>query len=142
MNFRKISLAAAAFAVLVPALSQAGPERDALKACARLRIESRITRRRRPCLQGEVSRQPVHGIDAGVLQSRIHVRPARQRSEDRYGIARASCSTDAHGAVVTLSPVPLDVEHPAPASLWRILFRSGQPLTIDVAAGGMSAAGV
>ena len=31
-------------------------------------------------------------------------------------IARASCSTDIHGAVVTLSPLPFDIEHPALAA--------------------------
>jgi hypothetical protein len=117
MNFRKISLTAATFAVLVPALSQASPERNALKACARAFASS---------LASPGTAAPAFKVDYRGSQSAGSMLEfyTRAYTFDLYAndpktgtaIARASCSTDMNGAVLTLSPVPLDVERPALAA--------------------------
>jgi hypothetical protein len=117
MNFRKISLAAATFAVLVPGLSQASPERDALKACAQAFASS---------LASPGNAVPAFKVDyRGSLSTGSLLEfYNREYTFDLHAndpktgtaIARASCSTDTHGAVLKLAPVPLQVEHPALAA--------------------------
>jgi hypothetical protein len=117
MNFRKISLTAATFAVLVPALSQASPERDALKACAQAFASSLAS----PGAAVPAFRVNYRGtLSTGSLLELYN----REYTFDLHAndpktgtaIARASCSTDLHGAVLALSPVPLNVEHPTLAN--------------------------
>jgi hypothetical protein len=117
MNFRRISLTAATIAVLVPALSQASPEKDALKACAQAFASS---------LASPGTAVPAFKVNYRGNRSTGSMLEFYNReytfdlhaNDPKTGaaIARASCSTDIHGAVVTLSPVPLDVEHPTLAA--------------------------
>jgi len=117
MNFRKISLTAATFAVLIPTLSQASPERAALKACASAFASS---------LASPGAAVPAFKVDYRGNRSTGSMLEFYTReytfelhaSDPKTGaaIARASCSTDLHGAVLTLSPLPLDVEHSALAA--------------------------
>jgi hypothetical protein len=117
MNFRKITLAAATFAVLIPALSQATPERNALNACARAFASSLAS----PGAAVPAFRVAYHGnqIGGSLLEFYTHEYTFDLHANDPktgVAIARASCSTDSRGAVLTLSPVPLDVEYPALAA--------------------------
>jgi hypothetical protein len=117
MNFRKISFTAATIAFLVPALSQAGPEKDALTACARAFASS---------LASPGTAVPAFKVDYRGNQSAGSMLEFYTRAytfdlnahDPKTGtaVAHASCSTDAHGTVLTLSPIPLDVEHPALAA--------------------------
>lgn len=117
MKFRKISLTAATLAVLVPALSQAASERDALKACAQAFASS---------LASPGAAVPAFKVNYrgnGSMGSMLEFYNREftfdlHANDPKTGaaIARASCSTDIHGAVLTLSPVPLDVEHPTLAA--------------------------
>jgi hypothetical protein len=117
MNYRKISLTAAMFAVLVPALSQATPERDALKACAQAFASSLASPGAavpafRVNYRGERSTGSMLEFYNREYTFDLHANDPKTGT----AIARASCSTDIHGAVLTLSPLPLDVEHPALAA--------------------------
>jgi len=117
MNFRKISLAAATFAVLVPALSQAGPDRDALKACASAFASSLAS----PGTAAPAFKVNYRGNQSSGSMLEFYTRAYTfdlHASDPKTGtiIARASCSTDPRGAVFTLSPLPLNVEHPALAA--------------------------
>jgi hypothetical protein len=117
MKFRKISLSAAACAVLVPALSQAGPERDALKACAQAFAASLAT----PGAPVPAFKVNYRGNQStgSMLQFYNREYTFDLHADDAKtgtAIARASCSTDMHGAVLSLSPVPLFIERPALAA--------------------------
>ena len=117
MNFRKISLTAATLAVLVPAMSQAGPERDALKACARAFASSLAS----PGAAAPAFKVNYRGNQSTGSMLEFYTREYTfdlHANDPKTGatIARASCSTDMRGAVLTLSPLPLDVEHPTLAA--------------------------
>ena len=117
MNFRKISLTAATFAVLVPVLSQASPDKDALNACAQAFATSLAS----PGTAVPAFKVNYRGNRSSGSMFEFY---NREYTFDLYAndpktgtaIARARCSTDSHGAVVTLSPVPLNVEHPTLAA--------------------------
>jgi hypothetical protein len=114
MKYRKISFAAAACAVLVPALCQAGAERDALKACAQA-FASSLTRPGAPVVAYKVNHRSNQSTGSTLeFYSREYTFDLHANdSKTGAAIARASCSTDIHGSVLTLSPVPLEVAHPA-----------------------------
>ena len=117
MNFRRISLTAAAFAVLVPALSQAGPEREALKACAQAFASSLASPgAAAPAFKVKYRGNPSTGSMLEFYNREYTFDLHANDPKTGTAIARASCSTDIHGAVVALSPVPFDVEHPALAA--------------------------
>jgi hypothetical protein len=117
MNIRRIGLAAATFAILVPTLSQASPERDALKACAQAFASSLAS----PGATVPAFRVNYRGtLSTGSLLELYN----REYTFDLHAndpktgtaVARASCTTDMRGAVLTLSPVPLTAEHPTMAA--------------------------
>ena len=117
MNFRKISLAAATFAVLVPALSQAGPERDALKACASAFASSLASPGAAvPAFKVDYRRTQFTGSMLEFYTRAYTFDLHATDPKTGTAIARASCSTDPRGAVLTLSPLPLTVEHPTLAA--------------------------
>lgn len=104
MNLRTISLTAATFAVLIPALSQAGPDRDGFKACASAFASSLAAP------GGAVPAFKANYLAGRSTGSTLDFY-ARQYSFDLRAddpktgavIARARCLTDTHGAVLALS---------------------------------------
>lgn len=110
MNVRHVGLIAAAIAALSPALSQANTEKAALDACARAFAAS---------LAAPGAAVPTFRVVYGSPQSAGSVSEyfAREFTFELHAdsqktglpIARASCSTDARGAVTALSPIPMDI---------------------------------
>jgi len=110
MNFRKISLAAATTAALVPALANAASEKSAVEACARA-FASRLVG------TADVA-APTYKVDYRGIQyvesvadmySRGYIFHLIAKSRKTgLPIAQASCETDKHGVVVALSPLPQD----------------------------------
>lgn len=108
MNVRHVGLIAAAIAALSPAISQATTEKSALDACARAFATS---------LAAPGAAAPVYKLKYGGEQNtgflsqffaheftfELHANSAKTG----LPIARATCSTDAHGAVIALSPIPM-----------------------------------
>lgn len=117
MKSRHISLVLASIAALVPVVSNASPEKTALNACARAFASS---------LAAPGSAAPAYKVAyrGNEYVGSMLAFYTREYTFDLHAndvktglpIARASCSTDAHGAVVALSPIPLDAAHPAVAA--------------------------
>jgi hypothetical protein len=119
MNFRKISLTAATFAVLVPALSQAGPERDAFKACASAFASSLASPgAAAPTFKADyhLGRSTGSALDFFTREYSFDMRADDPKT--RAVVARARCTTDTRGTVRALAPLPLDIEQPALATLF------------------------
>jgi hypothetical protein len=108
MNLCTMSLAAA-IVVLSPAMANASPEKDALNACAAAFATS---------LAAPGAAAPTFKVVDGGTRSTTSVGDFFARDYTFYlyansqktglPIARASCSTNSRGAVVSLLPVPLD----------------------------------
>jgi hypothetical protein len=115
MKYRKIALILAAAAALAPAISNASPEKAALDACARAFASSLAT----PGTAAPAFKVAYRGsLSAGSMlafYNREYTFDLRA-NDPKTGqpVARASCSTDARGAVVALSSLPLEA---APATL-------------------------
>jgi hypothetical protein len=117
MNFRKISLAVATIAALAPALSNASPERAALDACARAFASS---------LAPPGGAAPAYSVAyrsnqyvGSVTEFFARVYTFELHANDKksgLAIARASCTTDTHGAVIALTPIPMSAAQPALAA--------------------------
>lgn len=117
MKFRHISLAIATIAVLAPAISNASPEKTALNACARAFAAK---------LASPGSAVPTFKVayldnrSSGSMfdfYDRVYVFDLHANNvKSGAAIARASCTTDTHGAVIALSPVPLETVPPALAA--------------------------
>lgn len=85
MNICTISVSVAAIVALSPAMAHASPEKDALNACAAAFAGS---------LAAPGAAAPTFKVvDGGAIGMQS---------------ASASCSTNSRGAVVALSPVPLE----------------------------------
>src|SRR5882762_10938231 len=118
MKLRHIALAAASIAALAPAIPSASPpEKATLNACARAFASS---------LAAPGAAVPTFKVayrDNRFVGSMLEFY-TREYSFDLNAndlktglpIARASCSTNSHGAVVALSAIPLDAAHPAVAA--------------------------
>ncbi|MEP6548710.1 MAG: hypothetical protein ABJD53_14705 [Gammaproteobacteria bacterium] len=114
MDFRKISLLAAAIFALSPAISNASAEKDALNACAAAFAGS---------LAAPGAAAPSFKVIDGGTRHRGSVSDlwGRNFTFDLYAnnqktgapIARASCSTNTRGAVISLSSLPLEAAPPA-----------------------------
>ena len=112
MKFRHSALAAASIVVFAPAISNASPEKAALKACARAFASS---------LAAPGAAVPSYKVAyrdnrfaGSMLEFYAREFTFELNANDlKTGqpIARASCSTDSHGAVVSLASMPLDGEH-------------------------------
>jgi hypothetical protein len=108
MNLRTMSLAAAIVA-LSPVMANASPEKDALNACAAAFATS-------VAVPGASA--PTFKVVDGGVRTTASVGDFFARDYTFYmyansqktgaAIARASCSTNSRGAVVSLLPVPLD----------------------------------
>ena len=117
MNFCTISLAAAAIVALSPVIANASPEKDALNACAAAFATS---------LAAPGSAAPTFKVVDGGARYAASIGDFFARNYTFYlyansqktgmQIASASCSTNSRGAVVALSPVPLEAASPALAS--------------------------
>jgi len=109
MKFRQVSLMLASIAALVPAASNASPEKTALNACARAFASS---------LAAPGSAAPAYKVSymGSEYTGSMLAFYAREFTFDMHAnnlktglpIARASCSVDSHGTIIALSPVPLN----------------------------------
>ena len=117
MNIRKFALAAAVAAALSPVIAGATPERDALNACAHAFASSLAPHG----AAAPAFKLAYHGNEfSGSMMEfynreytfELHARDPKTGQQ----LARASCSTDIHGAVVELSAMPLPIAQPALAS--------------------------
>ena len=108
MNFRKIALTAAAAAALAPAIGNATPENDAINACARA-FATTLAAPGADAPAYKVSyRSSRHFGSMLEFYARDFTFDLRVKDpKTGLAVAHASCSTDAHGAIVDFSPVPL-----------------------------------
>jgi hypothetical protein len=108
MNLRKIALTAAASAALAPAIGNATAENDAINACARA-FAATLAAPGADAPAFKVSyRSGQHFGSMLEFYARDFTFDLRVKDpKTGLAVARASCSTDAHGAVVAFSPIPL-----------------------------------
>ena len=108
MKFRHFALAAASIAALAPAISNASPEKAAMSACARAFASS---------LAAPGAAVPTFKVAYrdnrydSLLEFYVREYSFELHANDlKTGlpIARASCSTDSHGTVVSLSSTPMN----------------------------------
>ncbi len=112
MNYRTAGLAAA-FAILTPAICNASPEKAALNACATAFASSLAS----PGAAAPPFKVVYGGHEIGSAVDFF----AREYSFELHAndrktgflIARANCSTNARGSVISLSLIPLDEASPA-----------------------------
>jgi hypothetical protein len=109
MNVRNLGLIAAAIAALSPAISQASNERTALNACARAFATSLAA----PGAAAPAFKLVYSAAQSSDLLSQFFALEytfEMHADSPKTGlpIARASCSTNARGAVVALSPIPME----------------------------------
>ncbi|HEV7613748.1 MAG TPA: hypothetical protein VGO37_17850 [Steroidobacteraceae bacterium] len=108
MNFRTVGLAAA-IAILTPAICNASPEKVALNACASAFASSLAS----PGAAAPAFKVVYGGIQNGASAVDFFTRDYSfelHANDRRTGllVARAKCSTDVHGRVVSLSLIPPD----------------------------------
>ena len=117
MNFRKISLAAATFAVLVPALSQAGPEKDAFKACVSAFASSLASPgAAAPAFKADYRAVRSMGSTLDFFTREYSFDLRADDPKTRITVGRARCTTDTHGAVLALAALPVNGEQPVLAA--------------------------
>jgi hypothetical protein len=113
MNAVRFALLTAAAAALFPAISNATPERTALNACARAFASSLAPAGAAPpafkVIYGALDGPSTVQFFARNYTFELHAR----NPKTGLAIARASCSTDARGGVISLSSIPLDEARPA-----------------------------
>jgi hypothetical protein len=108
MNIQKIALIAAAAAALAPAIGNAAPESDAINACARA-FATTLAPPGADAPAYKVSyRSAQHFGSMLEFYARdytfdLHVNDRKTG----LAVAHARCTTDVHGSVVALSPIPL-----------------------------------
>jgi hypothetical protein len=108
MNFRKIALSAATIAALTPAICNATPENDAINACARA-FATTLAAPGADAPAFKVSYRSGQHFGS-MLEFYARDYTFDLHANDRktgLAVARASCTTDAHGAVVAFAPIPL-----------------------------------
>jgi hypothetical protein len=115
MKYRRVALILAAAAALAPAISNASPERAALDACARAFASSLAA----PGSAAPAFKVAYRGSQSAGSMLEFYAREFSfdlQANDPKTGltVARASCSTNARGAVIALSSLPLEA---APAAL-------------------------
>jgi hypothetical protein len=108
MKFSKIGVAIATVAALAPAISSASTEKAALDACARAFASSLAS----PGAAAPSFKVAYHGVQ--YVESAIDLYGRgytfhlyAHNLKTGLAIAQASCSTDYHGAVTALAPLPL-----------------------------------
>jgi hypothetical protein len=117
MKVRNIALAIATITVLVPAISNASSEKTALDACARA-FASSLASPGKSAPTVKVAYLDNHSSGSMFdFYDRVYVFDLHATNEKTgTAIARASCTTDMHGAVIALSSVPLEVVPPVLAA--------------------------
>jgi hypothetical protein len=116
MNFHKISLAAITVAALAPAIASASPERTALDACASA-FASSLSTAGAATPAFKVDYRGVHYTDSVTeMYSRGYSFHLFAKTRTGARIAQALCETDHHGAVIALSPLPLEAPPPTLAA--------------------------
>jgi hypothetical protein len=109
MNVRQVGLIAAAIAAFSPAISHATTERAALDACARAFAMSLAAPGGAAPTFRLVYGSPHNTGSMSEYFAREYTFELRADSQKTgLPIARASCSTDARGAVIALSPIPME----------------------------------
>jgi hypothetical protein len=105
MNIRHIVVAAVTVAALSPAISMASPEKTSLKACA----SAFATRIASPGAAVPGYKLAYHGDVTSPLMTYPRDYTFTLEAHDKAGvaIARASCSTDAKGAVTSIASIPM-----------------------------------
>ena len=113
MNAVRFALVAAAAAALSPAIANATPERTALNACARAFASSLASAGNAPPAFKVIYDGAFDGASMVQFFARSYTFELHA-SNPKTGlpIARASCSTDARGGVISLSSIPLDEVRP------------------------------
>jgi|SRR5580698_10851296 len=108
MNLRNTALTAAAIAALVPAIGNATPESDAINACARA-FATTLAPPGADAPAYKVSyRSGQHFGSMLEFYARDHTFDLHVNDRKTgLAVARASCTTDAHGSVVAFAPVSL-----------------------------------
>jgi hypothetical protein len=109
MNVRKLALAAAAAAVLSPAISDASPEKTALNACARAFASSLASAGGAAPVFKVVYGGERNVASAADFFARTYVFDLHAKDQKTgLPVARASCSTDLRGSIISLSSIPMD----------------------------------
>jgi hypothetical protein len=118
MDIRKFSLAAVTIAALAPAIAGASPERTALDACASAFASSLSTAAAAASAPAfKVDYRGVHYTDSVTeMYSRGYSFHLFAKTRTGARIAQALCETDYHGAVIALSPLPLEAPPPTLAA--------------------------
>ena len=112
MKFRHIALVAASIAALAPAISNASPEKAAMSACARAFASSLAAPGAAVPAFKVAYRDNRYGSLLEFYTREYSFELHANDLKTGLPVARASCSTDSHGTVVSLSPIPLDAAHP------------------------------
>jgi hypothetical protein len=108
MDFRKISLAVVAIAALAPAVSNASPERAAMDACARAFASSLASPgAAAPAYTVAYRSTQYVGSITEFFPREYTFELHANNKKSGLAIARATCTTNTHGAVVALTPIPL-----------------------------------
>jgi hypothetical protein len=107
MNHRKIALLAVTAAILVPALCNASPEKDALNACARafatsLASPGKAAPTYKVAYSGAMSSGSVLDFFNREYTFELHAK----NEQSGLALAHASCTATDQGTIVSLSPVP------------------------------------
>jgi hypothetical protein len=114
MNSVRFALVAAAAAALAPAIVNATPERTALNACASAFASSLAAAGAAPPAFKVIYGGALDGPSTVQFFARSYTFELQARNpKTGLPIARASCSTDARGGVLSLSSIPLDEMHPS-----------------------------
>ena len=113
----RLGLVLASIASLTPLIANASPEKAALNACARAFASSLAA----PGAAAPAFKVAYHADAFAGSMLEFYTREysfVLNANDLKTGlpVARASCSTDSHGAVVALSSIPLDSVHPAIAA--------------------------
>lgn len=117
MSFHKIRLAVATIVVLAPAISNASPEKAALNACASAFAASLASPgAAAPAFKVAYRGDPFTGSMIDFYSREYTFELHANDRKTGLPFARASCSTDRHGAVVALSSIPLEAARPALAA--------------------------
>ena len=107
MNIRRFALAAAA--VFSPIICMASPESAALNACARAFASSLAAAGSAPPAFKVVSGGEHYANSAADFYARTYTFDLHAKNQKTgLPIARASCSTDLRGSVISLSSIPMD----------------------------------
>ncbi|HWX80520.1 MAG TPA: hypothetical protein VNZ02_10530 [Steroidobacteraceae bacterium] len=117
MHIRNLTLAAAAFAAISPAICNANPETVALQACARAFASSiAAPGSAAPSYTVDYRSGESHGVPAGYYDRAytFYLR-AHSPKSDRT-IARATCAADLNGTIVSLKSEPAARSSPALAA--------------------------